>query len=80
MPNAHYVLQDDYLVFSQLATTSPLPGFVTAASETERFIGDRKIVPIIDEDATAHYHLVMRADAEERFGDLLDWVSKRLSV
>lgn len=80
VPNAHYVLQDDYLVFSQLAPTSPLPGFVTTASETERFIGDRKIVPISDADATAHYHLVMRCDSKERFGDLLEWVSKRLAV
>lgn len=80
MPNAHYVLQDDYLVFSQLAPTSPLPGFVTNASETERFIGDRKVIPIIDQEATAHYHLIIHADSAARLGDLIDWVGKRLTV
>lgn len=80
VPNAHYVLQDDYLVFSQLAQTSPLPGFVTNASETERFIGERKIIPITDEDATAHYHLVALEDSGERLRELLAWVGKRVAA
>lgn len=80
VPNAHYVLQDDYLVFSQLAQTSPLPGFVTDASETERFIGDRKIIRITDEEATAHYHLVALSDCNERLEELLDWVRRRVEL
>ena len=80
VPNAHYVLQDDYLVFSQLSQTSPLPGFVTDASETERLIGDRKIVPITDEDVSVTYHLVARDTDDASMVDLLDWIRRRMVV
>lgn len=80
MPHAHYVVQDDYLIFSQLSQTSPLPGFVTDASETERFMGDRVIVPIADDDAHARYHLTVLKGAEGRWGELIDWLEKRLAA
>lgn len=80
MPHAHYVVQDDYLIFSQLSQTSPLPGFVTDASETERFMGDRVIVPITDDDAHARYHLTVLKSAEGRWGELIDWLEKRLAT
>lgn len=80
MPHAHYVVQDDYLIFSQLSQTSPLPGFVTDASETERFMGDRVIVPITDDDAHARYHLTVLKSAEGRWGELVDWLEKRLAT
>lgn len=80
MPHAHYVVQDDYLIFSQLSQTSPLPGFVTDASETERFMGDRVIVPIADDDAHACYHLTVLKSAEGRWGELIDWLEKRLAA
>lgn len=78
VPNAHYVLQDDYLIFNQLSQTSPLPGFVTDASETERFIGDRRIIPIADEDANVHYHLVALSTTDQKWISFFDWVEKRL--
>lgn len=80
VPNAHYVLQDDYLIFSQLSQTSPLPGFVTDASETERFIGDRKIVPITDEDASVTYHLVARDTEDSKMRELFGWIEKRIVI
>lgn len=79
MPHAHYVVQDDYLIFSQLSQTSPLPGFVTDVSETERFMGDRVIVPITDEDSRARYHLTMLKTSETRLGELFNWLEKRLA-
>lgn len=80
VPNSHYVLQDDYLIFSQLSQTSPLPGFVTDASETERFIGDRRIVPIEDEDATVTYRLLALNVQDNRWTELIDWIGKRLTL
>lgn len=80
MPHAHYVVQDDYLIFSQLSQTSPLPGFVTDASETERFMGDRVIIPITDDDAHARYHLTVLKSTEGRWGELIDWLEKRLAT
>lgn len=80
IPNAHYVLQDDYLIFSQLSQTSPLPGFVTDASETERFIGDRVIVPISDPDAKVTYHLAVREEQGARWRELLDWIDARMLI
>ncbi|MCI9129520.1 MAG: LysR family transcriptional regulator [Eggerthellaceae bacterium] len=79
VPNAHYVLQDDYLIFSQLSQTSPLPGFITDASETERFVGNRRIVPIEDADAHATYHLTMLSQ-NDRWSDLAEWIGKRLTI
>ena len=79
-PDAHYVLQTDYVVFSQLSQTSPLPGFVTDASESQRFIGDRSVIPITNPDAQAHYHLVMLAQNDKRWLDLFEWISKRVAL
>lgn len=80
MPHAHYVLQDDYLIFSQLSQTSPLPGFVTDASETQRFMGNRITIPITDDDAHARYHLTVLKSTEGRWGELIDWLGKRLAT
>lgn len=77
MPHSHYVIQEDYLIFSQLAQTSPLPGFVTDASETERFMGDRVIIPITDKDAHASYHLTALKKENSKLDDLLPWIAKR---
>lgn len=79
MPHAHYVIQDDYLVFSQLSQTSPLPGFVTDASETERFMGNRTIIPIADNEASVTYHLTALDAPGFRWGELLQWVGQRLA-
>lgn len=80
MPHAHYVVQDDYLIFCQLSQTSPLPGFVTNASETQRFMGDRAIIPITDDDAHARYHLTVLKSTEEHWGELVGWLEKRLAT
>lgn len=79
IPDAHYVVQDDYLVFSQLSKTSPLPGFVTNVSETERFIGDRVVIPIEDDEARVTYRLIARND-DARWRDLIDWVNARIQL
>ena len=80
MPRAHYVVQNDYVVFSQLSQASPLPGFVTNASESERIVGRRRIVPLTDEDVHVRFRLV----AVDRPGfchrELMTWLAQRLAL
>ena len=80
MPRAHYVTQDDYLVFSQLARTSPLPGFVTGESELMRAGLDRVSVPIEDDDVHVTFYLAMRERPGSTLGELMDWLERRLGL
>lgn len=57
-----------------------MPEFVTDVSETERFIGDRNVVSIVDEDAHVTYRLVMLETEDCRRHDFFDWISKRFAV
>lgn len=80
MPHAHYVVQNDYVVFSQLARTSPLPGFITNASEGERIAGGRRIIPLLDDDVHVHFSLVAVDSPHFRFRNLMEWLERRLSL
>lgn len=78
MPRSHYVTQDDYLVFSQLARTSPLPSFVTDAAGPDHRALDRVAVPL--EDAAVHvtFRLATPAAPRAELRDLADWLERRL--
>lgn len=80
MPRAHYVTQDDYLVFSQLARTSPLPSFVTNESELKRAGLDRVSVPLEDADVHVTFYLAMRDRSDHSLGELMDWLERRLAL
>lgn len=80
MPRAHYVTQDDYLVFSQLARTSPLPSFVTGESELMRAGLDRVSVPLEDDDVHVTFYLAMRERPGSPLGELMDWLEGRLGL
>lgn len=79
MPKSRYVVQDDYVLFSDLAKTSPLPGFITNVSEKQRDLGNRVAVPIDDDAATATFFMIIRA-AENELSDLFEWLSKRVAI
>lgn len=79
MPCAHYVVQHDYVVFGQLAQTSPLPGFVTNAPEGGRMVGRRRVVPLTDDDVHVQFSLVAVDRPGFRFRDLMAWLEKRLA-
>lgn len=80
MPRAHYVTQSDYLVFGQLARTSPLPSFVTDESELKRADLDRVSIPL--EDAAVHvtFYLAMRERPGYPLNDLMDWLERRFAL
>ena len=80
MPRAHYVVQHDYVVFGQLAQTSPLPGFMTNVSENKRLAAGRRIVPLTDDDVHVQFSLVALDRPAFRFRDLMTWLEKRLAL
>lgn len=81
MPRSHYVTQDDYLVFSQLARTSPLPSFVTeASSEDDCAALDRVAVPLEDPEVHVTFHLAMPASPHRELRDLADWLERCVGI
>ncbi len=80
MPRSHYVTQDDYLVFRQLARTSPLPSFVTDAPEADSEALGRVAVPLKDADVHVTFHLAMPAAQRAELRDLADWLERRLGI
>lgn len=79
MPDSHYVVQDDYVLFSDLARTSPLPGFVTNVSRGRRDIGGRVAVPLSDAEGETTFHMVF-PEGGGRFPELLNWLAKRVAI
>lgn len=79
LPHAHFIVQDDYVVFSQLARTSPLPSFATNASPDGREHGERRIVPLVDDDVHVTFHLCALDRPGFRWMELLRWLGRRLA-
>lgn len=56
MPNARFLLQNEYDVFGELATASALPCFTTNLGMKRGGVPvNRKIIPLVDEEANAKY-------------------------
>lgn len=76
LPNATFIEQNDSMVFSQLAHSSPYCMFITNAP----FRGDppagRVIVPFDDPAAHADFLLVTRDSARSMALELFDWVNR----
>lgn len=61
MPHSRFLVQSDRFAFNELVQSSVLPSFVT--DETLRLYGppeNRKVVPILDPEATVTYYAVCR--------------------
>lgn len=59
MPHSRFLIQSDRFAFQELVQSSVLPSFVT--DETVRLYGppeNRKVVPILDPEATVIYYAV----------------------
>lgn len=76
LPHATFIEQNDSMVFSQLAHSSPYCMFITNAP----FRGDppagRVIVPFDDPTAHADFLLVTRDSARSMALELFDWVNR----
>lgn len=67
MPNARFLLQNEYEVFGELATASALPCFTTNLGMKRGGVPEnRKIIPLIDEEANVkYYHACLKKDKEK---------------
>lgn len=76
IPRATFIDQDDRMVFSQLARTTPHCTFVTDAPymENEQLPG-RTVVTVEDEEACVTFYLVVRTDASGLATQLFEWAS-----
>ena len=80
LPNAHFIMQDDYLVFNELIKTSPLAGFITDESPLDRKGLERIAIPLTDECVHITFLLVASDKPGFRWGDLLSWLETRWAL
>lgn len=77
LPHAAFVGQDDRMVFTQLARTTPHCTFVTGAPYMENDpVPGRTVVPLEDSEAHVAFYLVARANATSLAAGLFDWCAK----
>lgn len=76
LPHATFIEQDDRMVFTQLARTTPHCTFVTDAPymENDRLPG-RAVVPFEDPEAHVTFHLIARMGAAGLSARLFDWAA-----
>lgn len=73
MPHSRALLQNERFAFEELVQSSVLPSFVTDVTMRLQGVpGNRKIVPILDAEASAEYYAAcMKAD-KKKFGGLFE--------
>ena len=77
LPHATFAGQDDRMVFTQLARTTPHCTFVTDAPYMENNpVPGRTVVPLEDSEAHVTFYLVARANATGLAAGLFDWCAK----
>lgn len=78
-PHTHFILQDNREVFMDLTQNSTLPTFISDLSiERDGKPDNRKIIPIIDKEATNSFYLVFKKKNKKLLEPLYRAVEKRL--
>ena len=78
-PHTHFILQDNREVFMDLTQNSTLPTFISDLSiERDGNPDNRKIIPIIDKEATNSFYLVCKKKNKKLLEPLYRAVEKRL--
>lgn len=78
-PHTHFILQDNREVFMDLTQNSTLPTFISDLSiERDGKPDNRKIIPIIDKEATNSFYLVYKKKNKKLLEPLYRAVEKRL--
>lgn len=76
LPHVTFIEQDDRVVFTQLARTTPHCTFVTDAPYMENdAVPGRAVVPLEDDEARVTFYLVARSGAAGLASRLFDWVA-----
>lgn len=79
MPHSNFLVQEDRVVFDQLAATSPLLGFVTNAAYLSDKHNNRVIIPLDEEEAKVHFYLLANNDGSKQALELFSWIERSLS-
>lgn len=79
MPHSSFLVQEDRMVFEQLAITSPLLGFVTNAAYLSGEMPGRVIIPLDEPDASVSFYLLVNIDGSQQALELFDWIERNNS-
>lgn len=72
MPDSRFLVQNERFDFEELVQSSILPAFATDAfRNTDDMRSDRKLVPVLDEEANATYYIVCLNKNKARFRRIL---------
>ena len=80
LPNADFVVQQDYSVFEQLAKTSEALSFVSDAAYTRSIDAERHVVIPIEENwVQASFYLLCPVGVPKKALELFDWVEQNVN-
>lgn len=75
MPHAHFLMQQDRYTFVELVRSSALPCFTTDITMQQSEVGNRVVLPILDDAATVTYCFVCKKSECKRVDSLLQRVA-----
>ena len=80
MPHSSFLVQEDRMVFEQLAVTSPLLGFVTDAAYLSGEMPRRVVIPLDEPEAHVSFYLLANIDGSKQALELFNWVKENKTV
>lgn len=73
LPNAHFLMMNEWDAFGEVAGTGAFPSFITDAHmERDGIPRNRVIIPIMDDQASATYYCVCRAENRDKYHQLFN--------
>ena len=77
LPNAHFLMMDEWDAFGEVAGTGAFPSFVTDAHmERDGVPQGRVVIPILDEQAEATYYCVCKAKDRDKYRQIFKALGK----
>lgn len=70
LPNAHFLMMNEFDAFGEVAGAGAFPSFVTEAAAGGELPEGRKAIPILDEEANVTYYCVCAKKDKKRFESL----------
>lgn len=73
LPNAHFLMMNEWDAFGEVAGTGAFPSFVTDAHmERDGVPPNRAVIPILDEQAEATYYCVCKAENKDKYRQIFN--------
>lgn len=68
LPNAHFLMMNEWDAFGEVAGTGAFPSFITDAHmERDGVPQNRVVIPIVDEQVEATYYCVCKAESKDKY-------------